>query len=336
MQEISIREIPEFRIGNAQNPEGATGCTVVICEKGAKAGVSVRGGGPATRETDLLEPTKMVQEIFGLCLSGGSAYGLDAATGVMRYLEEKGIGFNVGMGVVPIVPAACLFDLITGDFSCRPDAEMGYEACVDSENWHKEKPSAGTAAPVGTEPFTGGNIGAGTGATVGKFKGLDYLMKSGLGTYAVRVGDLMIGAVVAVNALGDIFDADTGLQIAGMLKEDRKSLDSTSRNMWNSVQTDRNVFQGNTTIGVLITNAALTKDQCNKLAEMAHDGYARVIRPVHTSADGDTIFFLAKGDVQVNQDALGDLGAYVMAKAVNDAVRSARSAYGAVAACDLL
>ncbi|MDO5703149.1 MAG: P1 family peptidase [Lachnospiraceae bacterium] len=323
MKEINIKQIPEFRIGNAQNTEGATGCTVVICEKGARAGVSVKGGGPATRETDLLDPQKMVQEIFGLCISGGSAYGLDSATGVMKYLEEKKIGFDVGMGIVPIVPAACLFDLITGDFQCRPDADMGYSACVDSEKW---------SDPA---PFTGGNKGAGTGATVGKFKGLDHLMKSGLGTYAVQSGDLMIGAIVAVNALGDVFDVDTGKEIAGMLCEDGKTFDVTDKAMWESVQIDKNVFTGNTTIGFLITNADLTKDQCNKLADMAHDGYARAIKPVHTSADGDTIFFLAKGDVQVNQDALGDLGAYVMAKAINDAVRSAESAYGAKAARDL-
>lgn len=323
MKEINIKQIPEFRIGNAQNTEGATGCTVVICEKGARAGVSVKGGGPATRETDLLDPQKMVQEIFGLCISGGSAYGLDSATGVMKYLEEKKIGFDVGMGIVPIVPAACLFDLITGDFQCRPDADMGYSACVDSEKW---------SDPA---PFTGGNKGAGTGATVGKFKGLDHLMKSGLGTYAVQSGDLMIGAIVAVNALGDVFDVDTGKEIAGMLCEDGKTFDVTDKAMCESVQIDKNVFTGNTTIGFLITNADLTKDQCNKLADMAHDGYARAIKPVHTSADGDTIFFIAKGDVQVNQDALGDLGAYVMAKAINDAVRSAESAYGAKAARDL-
>ena len=328
MKEINIKQIPGFRIGNAQNVEGATGCTVVVCDKGAKAGVSVKGGGPATRETDLLDPQKMVQEIFGLCISGGSAYGLDAATGVMKYLEENSIGFDVGMGIVPIVPAACLFDLIIGDFKCRPDAEMGFQACVDSESWASD-------ADGDFVPFTGGNKGAGTGATVGKFKGLDYLMKSGLGTYAVQSGDLMIGAVVAVNALGDIFDADTGEEIAGMLKEDGKTFDNTCEAMWESVQVDKNVFTGNTTIGFLITNADLTKDQCNKLADMAHDGYARAIKPVHTSADGDTIFFLAKGNVKVNQDALGDLGAYVMAKAINDAVKSAETAYGVKAARDL-
>ena len=328
MKEINIRELPGFRIGNAQNSEGGSGCTVVICEEGACAGVSVRGGGPATRETDLLDPQKMVQQIFGLCLSGGSAYGLDAATGVMRYLEEKGIGFDVGMGIVPIVPAACLFDLIAGDFHCRPDADMGYAACVDSENWEISEDAE-------FEPFKGGNIGAGTGCTVGKFKGMENIMKSGLGTYAVQCGDLKIGAVVAVNSLGDIFDVDTGEEIAGMLAEDGKTFDPVSAAMWDSVLVDKNVFTGNTTISFLITNADLTKDQCNKLADMAHDGYARAIKPVHTSADGDTIFFLSKGDVKINQDALGDLGAYVMAKAIGNAVRSAETAYGFKAAKDL-
>lgn len=328
MKEINIREIPGFRIGNAQNSEGGSGCTVVICEEGACAGVSVRGGGPATRETDLLDPQKMVQQIFGLCLSGGSAYGLDAATGVMRYLEEKGIGFDVGMGIVPIVPAACLFDLIAGDFHCRPDADMGYAACVDSESWEIGEDKE-------FEPFQGGNIGAGTGCTVGKFKGMENIMKSGLGTYAVQCGDLKIGAVVAVNSLGDIFDVDTGEEIAGMLAEDVKTFDPVSAAMWDSVLVDKNVFTGNTTISFLITNADLTKDQCNKLADMAHDGYARAIKPVHTSADGDTIFFLSKGDVKINQDALGDLGAYVMAKAIGNAVRSAETAYGFKAAKDL-
>ncbi len=320
MKEINIIDIDGFRLGNAQNAEGGTGCTVILCDKGARAGVSVMGGGPATRETDLLNPSKMVQEIFGVCLSGGSAYGLDAASGVMKYLEEKGIGFDVGVGTVPIVPAACMFDLITGDPKVRPDAAMGYEACVNSEN---------------PEDFAPGNQGAGTGATVGKFMGIESLMKSGLGIYAVQIGELKLGAVVAVNALGDIYDADTGEMLAGLLNEDGTGLVSTREIMWSSVLKEKNVFTGNTTIGCIICNANLTKSQCSKLAEMAHDGYARVIRPVHTSADGDTIFFLSAGDVEVNQDALGDLASHVMAKAINKAVLSAESAYGFKAAADL-
>lgn len=325
MREIDITQIDGFRIGHSENLEGGTGCTAILAPGGARAGVSVRGGGPATRETDLLNPEKMTQEVFGIMLSGGSAYGLDAASGLMQYLEERNTGFDVGMGVVPIVPAACLFDLVAGDFTCRPDREMGYAACIDSEQDRDRLPL--------------GNVGAGTGATIGKFLGPDRLMKSGLGAYALEIGELKIGAVVAVNALGDIFDTDTGEKIAGILEEDGCTLGDTSRIMWNDVMVDNNVFTGNTTIGCVITNAALTKAQCNKLADMAHDGYARTIKPVHTSADGDTIFFMAGGslpeEVTINQDALGDLGAYVMAKAINSAVREAESAYGFKAARDL-
>lgn len=319
MKEIEINEIEGFRIGNAQDKEGGTGCTAILCDEGAVAGVDVRGGGPATRETDLLDPSKLVDKVHAVVLSGGSAYGLDAATGVMKYLEEYDIGFDVGLGKVPIVPAACLFDLVSGDPKCRPDAAMGYTACEASEKNTPEK----------------GNYGAGTGATVGKFLGIERLMKGGLGTYAVQIGELKIGAVVAVNCLGDVYDADTGEQIAGMLNEDKTALANTRDIMWNSIAQPKNVFTGNTTIGCIITNAKLTKPQCSKLASMAHDGYAAAIKPVHTSADGDTIFYLAKGSVEVNPDALGDLGAYVMAKAINEGVKNAETAYGFKAMCDL-
>ena len=319
MKEIKISEIEGFRIGNAQDKEGGTGCTAVICEKGAVGGADVRGGGPATRETDLLKSEKMCNEVYGVMLSGGSAFGLDASTGAMKYLEERNIGFDVGVGCVPIVPAASLFDLIAGNPASRPDAAMGYAACMASEKNNPEK----------------GNFGAGTGATVGKYLGVERLMKGGLGIYAVQIGDLKIGAVVAVNCLGDVYDADTGRQLAGILTEDRSRLDNTRSIMWSSVEQKKNVFTGNTTIGCIITNAALTKAQCNKMASMAHNGYAVAIKPVHTSADGDTIFYLAKGAVEVNPDALGDLGAYVMAKAINEGVKSASSAYGFKAMCDL-
>lgn len=331
MKEISITDIKGYRIGHARDAEGGTGCTVIICDKGMTAGISVEGGGPAGRETELLNPKMHCQEISAVCLSGGSAYGLDSASGVMRYLEEKNIGYDVGMGVVPLVPASCLFDLVAGDFNCRPDSDMGYAACVDSEDYEGK-----------SDKQLKGNVGAGTGCTVGKFLGLERTMKSGIGTYAVQQGDLKVGAIVAVNALGDIFDADTGKQIAGMLSEDGEGLASTREVMWNSILQQKNVFTGNTTIGAVICNARLTKAQCHKLASMTQDGYARVIRPVHTTADGDTIYFLADGNtyegqesVEVNQDALGDLASYVMAKAINDAVRSAESAYGFKAACEL-
>lgn len=319
MKEITIENIEGFRIGNAQNKEGGSGCTVIICDEGAVGGVDVRGGGPATRETDLLAPVSTCQEVYCVLLSGGSAFGLDSAGGVMKYLEERGTGFDVGEGVVPIVPAACLYDLPAGDFSFRPDGAMGYEACVNSQANKPEK----------------GNYGAGTGATVGKFLGEERAMKGGLGTYAVQIGDLKVGAVVAVNCLGDVYDADTGQQIAGVLSEDGKTMESTRKIMWDSVQKPKNVFKGNTTIGCVITNGRLTKDQCCKLASMSHNGYAAAIKPVHTSADGDTIFYLSKGEVEVNADALGDLSAYVMAKAINEGIRNAESAYGFTSASDL-
>ena len=326
MKEIKITDIEGFRIGNAQDMKGGSGCTVIISDEGAMAGVDVRGGGPAGRETELLNPKMAAQEIYAVLLGGGSAFGLDAAGGVMKYLEENDIGFDVGVGKVPLVCASCIFDLICGDYYCRPDADMGFAACVDSE-----KHIGGKAQ----EDLPMGNAGAGTGATVGKFMGLQRLTKSGLGSYAVQIGNLKIGAIVSVNALGDIFDPDTGEQIAGLLSEDGKSLCSTREVMWNSVEVDKNVWSGNTTIGCIITNAALNKDQCNKLAGMAHNGYANAIKPVHTSADGDTIYFLAKGDVQVNQDALGDLGGYVMAKAIADSIAHTESAYGFKAPKDI-
>lgn len=313
MKEINFTDIENFRIGNAENTQGGTGCTVIICEKGAVGGVSIQGGGPAGRETELLKSEKMCNEVYGLVLSGGSAYGLDSCSGVMKYLEERGIGFNVGLGVVPIVPGACVYDLCIADFNCRPDREMGYEAARNSED---------------ITLFRTGNHGGGTGATVGKYLGFQHLMKGGLGTYAVQVGDLKVGAVVVCNALGDIFDIDTGKKLAGL------KTGLTSQVMWDTIDKKKNVFTGNTTIGCVITNAKLSKPQCNKLAEMGHDGFARAIRPVHTSCDGDTLFFLSNGEVDVNQDALGDLAAYVVAKAINDAVLKAESAYGTQAAGD--
>ena len=320
MNEISIRDIEGFRIGNATNAEGGTGCTVIICEEGAMPGLSVLGAAPASRETELLKPLMDCKAVHAVTLTGGSAYGLNATDGVLRYLEEKGIGFDVGLGVVPITPTSAIFDLVVGDFNARPTSEMGYAAAKNSE----------TATEV---PH--GNIGVGTGATAGKFKGMEQCMKTGLGSYAVQVGDLKVGAIVAVNALGDIFDADSGKQLAGMTNAEQTAYENTCEAIWSSVQQDVNVFTGNTTIGCVITNAKLRKDQCCKLAEMTHDGYARVIKPVHTTADGDSIYYMAHGDVEVYQDALGDLSAYVMSKAINDAVRSAESAYGFKAACDL-
>ncbi len=313
MREISTLDIEGFNIGNATDTINATGCTAIIAKDGAVGGVSVRGGGPATRETELLNPTKMVEKIHCVMLSGGSAYGLDAGSGAMEYLEERGIGFNVGVGVVPIVVGASLFDLVVGNSKVRPSKEMGYKACINSEDIRK---------------FNTGNFGAGTGATVGKYLGLEYLMKSGLGAYAVEIGNVKIGAIVAVNALGDIYDIDTGEIIKGLLNEEKNGFRSTYKEMLKNLEVDKNVFAGNTTIGCIITNAKLSKPQANRLAEIGHNGYAQAIKPVHTSADGDTIFAMASGLVDVNSDSLNALGSEVMARAIMNGARTSKSAYG--------
>ena len=319
MKEIKLTDIKNIKIGQAQDATGGSGCTVIMCEKGACASVDIRGGGPASRECALLSPVNMIEKIHAVVISGGSAYGLDASGGVMKYLEEKGIGFDVGVGVVPIVCGSSLFDLVVGDPKCRPDKEMGYSACIDAEK--------------NMEPHQG-NFGAGTGATVGKFLGIEYMMKGGIGTYAVEYGDLQIGAIVAVNALGDIIDIETGALLAGLLNENKNGLRKTTDIMYSAYE-GRNVFSGNTTIGCIITNAKINKSQANKIATMAHNGFARAINPVHTSADGDSIYTLATGEIEAHQDILGTLAAEVMAKAINNAVLYAESAYGIKSAKDL-
>ena len=315
MREISITDIKGIKIGHAQDLAGGTGCTAIICEKGAFAGVDVRGGGPASRETELLKPVNMVQQIHCVMLSGGSAFGLEAGDGAMQYLEEHGVGFDTGCGVVPIVCGASLFDLVVGDPKCRPDKAMGYAACQNA---------GGEVAE--------GCVGAGTGATIGKYFGPGRMMKSGLGVCAVQLGDVQCAAVVAVNALGDVVDYDTRKTIGGLLTEDRSGFYGTERAMYDESGRERDVWSGNTTIGCIITNAKLDKSQCNKLASIAHNGYALTIRPVHTSADGDTIFVMATAEAEVNPDALGCLATEVMARAINRAVRAAVPSYGLPAA----
>ena len=317
MKDINISEIKGFQIGSGENTAAAKGVTVIISERGAVAGVDVRGGGPATRETDLLKPENMVQEINAVTLSGGSAYGLEAGCGVMEFLEEKGIGFDVGVGLVPIVCGASLFDLVVGDGAVRPDKEMGRKAC--------ENAFAGI--------FEEGNHGAGTGASVGKYRGPDRMMKSGQGASAIEIGNLQVGAVSAVNALGDVFD-EKGKQIAGILSEDGKKLLSTSDIIKEDIMKQFDIFKGNTTISCILTNGRLTKAQCTKLAAIAHDGYARAIKPVHSTADGDTIFVMATGEIEVNFDALAVLATEQIAKAIQNAVYTAESAYGLKSASD--
>ncbi len=320
MIEIPLHEIPGFRIGHAQDRTGVTGCTVLLADSDMAAAVDVRGGGPASRETELLAPTAACERIHALLLSGGSAFGLSAADGVMRYLEEKGQGFDTGFARVPLVCASCLYDLQMSASCARPDADTGYAACLDA----------------GKHADACGNVGAGTGCSVGKLNGVSTMMKSGLGTFAVRIGEVMVGAVVAVNALGDIFDIDTGRQIAGMLSADGTGFAGSEDALFRTCagRAD-NLFTGNTTIGAVITNAAFSKSQLKKIAAMAHNGLARTIRPVHTSADGDSLYALSTGNVRANQDAVGTLAAYVMGKAVNRAVRSAESTEACPAAADL-
>ena len=315
-KEISIQEIKGIKIGQSENQAAGTGCTVFLSETGMRAGLDVRGGGPASRESELLNPLAAAQVIHAIVLAGGSAYGLGAADGVMKYLEEKGIGFEVGPSLkVPLVCQSDLFDLTVGDPYIRPDKAMGYDACLRAEE-------------NGAGNYRDGNFGAGCGATVGKFAGMDYCMKSGIGSYAVQIGELQVGAVVAVNALGDIYDWKTGKKIAGLLAEDRKTFRSTEELMYASTEIVENKFTGNTTIGVIITNGKFEKASLCKIAGMAHDGYARSIRPVHTTADGDSIYTVSVGDVEADQDLTGVLAAEVMSEAIIRAVMSAEGAYG--------
>lgn len=319
-EEISVRDIGEVAIGQIENAEAGTGCTVFISRDGMPAGLDVRGGGPASRESELLDPLAAASGIHAIVLSGGSAYGLGAADGVMKYLEEKDIGYDTGVAKVPLVAQSDLFDLSVGDGSVRPDADMGYEAARTA----MESPN-----------YKDGNYGAGCGATVGKIAGMDTCMKTGIGSYAIRIGDLKIGAVVAVNALGDIYDWNTGKKIAGLLTEDGKGFRDTLEYMAMDTAVRDNKFTGNTTLGVVMTNASFSKSQLCKIAGMTHDGFARSIRPVHTTADGDSIYAVSVGDVQADQDLVGSLSAVVMSEAIKRAVYSADSAYGFKAAKDL-
>ena len=311
----AITDVPGIKVGHAANLEALTGCTVVLCEEGAVGGVDQRGGAPGTRETDALYPMHLVQKAHAVVLSGGSAFGLEAATGVVRYLEERGIGFDTRVAKVPIVPAAILFDLSLGDSRVRPDAAMGYAACQ--------------AASDG--PVTEGNVGAGTGATVGKILGLGRAMKSGLGTASINLGGgLLIGAIVAVNAFGDVVDPRTGEILAGARALRGDGFADTLVVMKSLIGKAilRFAGQGNTVIGVVATNARLSKEEANIVARMAHDGLARAVRPAHTMLDGDTIFALATGKKKADVNIVGAYAAEAMAMAIVRAVKAAESAGG--------
>ena len=300
----AITDVRGIEVGHAQDDQALTGCTVILCRKGAVAGVDVRGGAPGTRETDLLNPINLVEKVHAIVLAGGSAFGLDAATGVMRFLEENKIGFNTGVAKVPIVPSAILYDLNLGRADVRPDSAMGYRA----------------AASASSEPPAEGNVGAGTGASVGKILGLKRAMKAGMGTASLNLKGTVVGALVAANPFGDVIDPNTGMLLAGVRS-------GTTLQKMKKVQA-RPVPTSHTVIGVIATNAKLTKAQATKVAQMAQDGIARTIKPAHTMFDGDTIFALATGEQKADVSTIGAFAAEVMAEAILRAVRMAKTAGG--------
>lgn len=301
----NILDVKGLKVGQVEDNDGLTGCTVVICEKGAVCGVDVRGSAPGTRETDLLDPINMVQKVHAVVLSGGSAFGLESTCGVSKYLEEKNIGFDVGVAKVPIVAGAVLFDLAVGNPNCRPDINMGYKACEVANNKELKQ----------------GNYGAGCGATVGKIKGPEFAMKGGIGSYSVKLSNgLVVSALIAVNAFGDVYE--DGKVIAGVLDDDKTRVLNTYEIMKEGF-TKGGFNIDNTTIGIVATNAKLTKSECKKVSQMAHNGYAKTIFPIHTPHDGDTIFTMATGEVEADMTLLGSLATEVVEKSVINAIKNA-------------
>ena len=307
----SITEVLGVEVGHFTDTRRPTGCSVVIAREGAVAGVDVRGAAPGTRETDLLHPSNLVDQVHAVLLAGGSAWGLDAAGGVMRWLEENGIGLPVRYGLVPIVPAAVLFDLPLGDARIRPDAEAGYAACV----------AASRAQPAQ------GNVGAGAGALVGKLFGIERAMKGGIGSASLTLEGVTVGALVACNALGDVVDPATGLVLAGARSADGGTLLNTRNAILAGDQPNPLLAGTNTTLAVVATDAPLTKAQAHRLAQVAHDGLARAINPVHTMSDGDTVFALGTGRAgkTLGMMRLATLAAEVTARAVVRAILAAQT-----------
>lgn len=297
----AITDVPGLSVGHAHNLAARTGCSVVLCgAEGAVAGVDVRGAAPGTRETDLLAPENLVERVHAIVLTGGSIFGLDAACGVVRWLEARGVGFDTGVARVPIVPAAVIFDLAEGDAQVRPDAAMGYEAC--------ERAASQTVKE--------GRVGAGAGATVGKLLGMAMASAGGIGTASMKLaGGATVGAIVVVNAFGDIVEPDSGGIVAGARSPGGGWLDTQRTLATGSPASPLSVMQ-NTTLAVVATDAALTKAQARKVAAMAHDGLARAIRPIHTMFDGDTIFALSTGSARADVTTVGAVAAEVVARAV--------------------
>jgi L-aminopeptidase/D-esterase-like protein len=318
-----LTDVPGLRVGHAHNLEAGTGCTVVLCESGAVGGVDQRGGAPGTRETDALHPMHLVNQVHAVVLAGGSAFGLDAASGVARYLEERGVGFDTGVARIPIVPAAILFDLGYGRADIRPDSQMGYQACQNASQG----------------PVEEGNVGAGAGATVGKILGIGQAMKAGVGSTSEKIGDsLIVAALAVVNALGDVIDPHNGKIIAGSRALQSEGLEPDAPGYFaDTLQVMKSLAmfsqakfssQQNTVIGVVATNAQLNKEQANKVAQMAQDGLARTIRPAHTMLDGDTIFALSTGEVPTDVNLVGACAAELFSQAILRAVYLAESAKG--------
>ncbi len=313
LDQSGLTDVDPIQVGHFTHADRPTGCTVVLTPTGAVAGVDVRGSAPGTRETDLLDPVNTVQEVHAIVLSGGSAFGLDAASGVVRYLAERDIGYPVGPIHVPIVPAAILYDLGIGDPRIFPDAEAGYAAC-----------EAATAGPVEE-----GSVGAGRGATVGKMLGMARAMKGGLGTSSIRVGGVVVGAMAAVNCAGDVVDPSSGEIVAGARNEDGSSF-ADMRKVIRSGRRARAREANNTTLGIVATNARFTKTEITKVAQMAQDALARTIYPAHTPGDGDTVFALSTGtsEADANLGTVGALAAEALAEAILRGVKRATSLPG--------
>lgn len=311
-----ITDVEGIKVGHEGSEEGKTGCTVIICEEGATGGVDVRGSAPGTRETDLFKGEKMVDKVHGIVLSGGSAFGLEASCGVMEFLEEKGVGFDVGITKVPIVASAVLFDLQLGDHKIRPDKRMGYRAAKSAKSSEDRQ----------------GCVGAGMGATVGKVLGPEKSMKSGIGSATVRSGDLVVSALIAVNSFGDVFAE--GKQIAGVYDYENEKMLSTEM-ILKTMAKEISFTNTNTTIGVVATNAVLSKSEGNKVAEVSHNGYARAIKPVHTTVDGDAIFVMGTNKVKADLNLISLLAVEAVEKAIANAVLSAKGTLGLKAASEL-
>lgn len=323
MERMEIDQIPGFSFGQVQDLAAGTGCTVILCPQGAVTGVDVRGGSPGTRDTDALDPVCNREVVHAVVLTGGSAFGLDAAGGVMKKLEEEGIGRDVSVTVVPNVCAAVLFDLKFGAMDVRPDVAMGYAACE---------------AALRGGPFQEGNFGAGAGCTIGKIRGPQFAMKGGIGSCAFRQGELMVGAVVACNAMGDI--VERGKILAGVRNEDNTGFGGTEEWLLSHSQRQRDIFSGkltgeNTVIGCVVTNAALTKAQATKLAAVAQNGIARAVRPANATFDGDCLFAMCQGTVPADPDAVGILAARAVEEAIRRGVKAAETLHGRPALRDL-